>query len=108
MHMMSVVDLIGNAVHPSVIPDIHDGICSTPTGKYSTPSEAPHAHDGCCRLGRGMQCTKVCLLVYMMAYAVHHVRLLMHMMSGVDLIENTVHISVLPDIHDGICSTPSG
>ena len=76
MHMMSVVDLIGNAVHPSMIPehqvrllidmmtvvdlkgdavyqsvlsDVHDGICSTPAGKYSTPSEAPDAHDGCCR-----------------------------------------------------------
>ena len=51
MHMMSVVDLMGNAVHPSVLPDVHDGICSTPTGKYSTPSEAPDVHDVCCRLG---------------------------------------------------------
>ena len=71
MHMMSVVDLMGNAVHPSVLPDVHDGycrlggkcgvhptvlpdvhdgICGTPTGKYSTPSEAPDAHDVCCRL----------------------------------------------------------
>ena len=29
MHMMAVVDLEGNAVHPSVLPDVHDGICST-------------------------------------------------------------------------------
>ena len=48
MHMMSVVDLIGNAVHTNVLPDVHDGICSTPTGKYNTPSEAPNAHDGYC------------------------------------------------------------
>ena len=41
MHMLAVVDLEGNAVYPSVLPDVHDGICSTPTGKYSTPSEAP-------------------------------------------------------------------
>ena len=33
----------------SVLPgDVHDGICSTHTSKYSTPSEAPDAHDGCC------------------------------------------------------------
>ena len=51
MHMMAVVDKMGNAVHPTVPPDVHDGICSIPTGKYSTPSEAPDAHDGCCRLG---------------------------------------------------------
>ena len=50
MHMMAVVDFEENAVHPSVPPDVHDGICSTPTGKYSTPSEAPDAHDGCCRI----------------------------------------------------------
>ena len=52
MHMMSVVDLMGNAVHPSVPPGVHDGICSTPAGKYSTPCEAPDAHDVCCRLDR--------------------------------------------------------
>ena len=40
MHMMAVVDTMGNAVHPSVPPGVHDGICSTPAGKYSTPSEA--------------------------------------------------------------------
>ena len=51
MHMMSVVDLEGNAVHPSVLPDVRDGICSIPTFKYRTPSEAPDAHDVCCRLG---------------------------------------------------------
>ena len=48
-HMMSVVNLVGNAVHSSVLPDVHDGICSTPAAKYSTPSVAPDAHDGCCR-----------------------------------------------------------
>ena len=37
MHMMTVVDKMGNAVHPIVPADVHDGICSTPTGKYSTP-----------------------------------------------------------------------
>ena len=51
MYMMSVVDFMGNAVHQSVPPGVHDGICSTPAGKYSTPCEAPDAHDGCCRLG---------------------------------------------------------
>ena len=30
---------------------MHDGTCSTPAGKYSTPSEAPDVHDVCCRLG---------------------------------------------------------
>ena len=50
MHMMAVVEFEGNAEHPSVPPNVHDGICSTPTGKYSTPSEALGAHDGCCRL----------------------------------------------------------
>ena len=49
INMMSVVNLVGNAVHPSVLPDVHDGICSTPAGKYSIPSEAPDAHNGCCR-----------------------------------------------------------
>ena len=49
INLMSVVDKMGNAVHPSVPPGVHDGICSTPVGKYSTPSEAPDAHDGCGR-----------------------------------------------------------
>ena len=52
IYMMSVVDLMGNVVHPSVPPGVHDGICSTPAGKYSTPCEAPDAHDVCCRLDR--------------------------------------------------------
>ena len=52
MHMMAVVHKMGNAVHPSVPPGLHDVICSTPAGIHSTPSEAPDAHDGCCRLGR--------------------------------------------------------
>ena len=51
MYMMSVVDLVGNAVHQSVLPDVHDGICSTPAAEYSTPNEGLDAHDGCCRLG---------------------------------------------------------
>ena len=53
--------------------------------------------------------------MYMMAYAVyllsnteHQVRLLMDMMSVVDLEGNAVHQSVFPDVHDGICSTPTG
>ena len=41
MHMMAAVDFEGNAVHPSVLPDVHDGIRSTNASKYSTPSEAP-------------------------------------------------------------------
>ena len=52
MHMMSVLDLMGNEVHLRVLPDVHDGICSTPVFIYSTPSEAPDAHYGYCRLGR--------------------------------------------------------
>ena len=114
MHMMAVVDLEGNAVHPSVSPDVHDGICSTPTGKYSTPSEALDAHDVCCRLG-GKCSPAVCFLMYMMAYAVHllantvhQVRLLINMMSVVDFVGNAVHQSVLPGVHDGMCSTPAG
>ena len=50
MHMMAAVDKMGNVVHKILLGDVHDGICSTPTDKYSTPSEAPDAHDGCCRL----------------------------------------------------------
>ena len=53
--------------------------------------------------------------MYMMAYAVHllantvhQVRLLMHMMAAVDFEGNAVHLSVLPDVHDGIRSTPVG
>ena len=52
INMMSAVDLVGNAVHQSVLPDVHDGICSTPAGKYSTPSEVPDEHDVCYRLGK--------------------------------------------------------
>ena len=50
MHMMAAVDKMGNVVHPILPGDVHDGIWSTPTGKYSTLSEAPDAYDGCCRL----------------------------------------------------------
>ena len=74
----------------SVFPDVHDGICSTPAGKYSTPSEALDKHDVCCRLG-GKCSPPVFFLMYIMAYAVHllantvhQVRLLMHMMAVVD------------------------
>ena len=80
-----------------MLPDVHDGIHSTPAGKYSTPSEAPDVHDGCCRLG-GKCCPPVCFLMYMMAYAehllantVHQVRLLVYMMAVVDLVGNAVH-----------------
>ena len=48
INIMSVVNLVGNAVHPILLPDVHDSICSTPAGKYNTPSEAPDVHDGCC------------------------------------------------------------
>ena len=48
MYMTSEVHLIANAVNPSVASEVHDGICSTPVGKYSTPSEAPDLHDGIC------------------------------------------------------------
>ena len=74
----------------SVLPDVHNGICSTPAVKYSTLSEAPDAHDVCCRLG-GNYSPPVCFLMYMMAYsvhllanAIHQVRLLISMMSVVD------------------------
>ena len=46
--MASAVHLIANAVHPSEAFDVHDGICSTLVGKYSTPSEAPDLHDRIC------------------------------------------------------------
>ena len=46
--MASAVQLMANAVHPSEAFDVHDGICSTPVGKYSTPSEAPDLHDRIC------------------------------------------------------------
>ena len=43
--MVNPMHLLADAVHPSEAPDVHDGICSTPVGKYSTPSEAPDLHD---------------------------------------------------------------
>ena len=46
--MVNPLHLLGNAVHPSKAPDVHDCICSTPVGKYSTPSEAPDLHDRIC------------------------------------------------------------
>ena len=95
MHMMSVVDLVGNVEYTQVcFPGVHDGICSTPAGKYSTPSEAPDAHDGCCRLG-GKCSTPSCapdvhdgICSNLLANTVHQVRLLIYMMSVVDLIGN--------------------
>ena len=42
--MVNPEHLLANAVHPSEAPDVHDGIYSTPLGKYSTPSEAPDEH----------------------------------------------------------------
>ena len=41
--MAYAVHLKANAVLPSEAPDVHvhDGICNTPVGKYSTPSGAP-------------------------------------------------------------------
>ena len=46
--MASVVHLIANAVYPSVAPDVHDDIWSTPVGKYSTPNEALYLHGRIC------------------------------------------------------------
>ena len=46
--MAYAVHLLANAVHQSEAPDEHDGICSTPVDKYSTPSEAPDLHDRIC------------------------------------------------------------
>ena len=46
--MVNPVHLLANAVHPSEAPDVHDGICSTPVGKYSTQSEVPDLHDRIC------------------------------------------------------------
>ena len=56
--MTYVVHLMGNAVHPSETPDVHDGLCSTLDVKSvhllanaGHPSEAPHKPDRiCCTL----------------------------------------------------------
>ena len=107
MHMVSVVDLMGNAVHPSVFPDAHDGICST-------LSEAPESdvHDVCCRLGRKCGVHPSVLPVvhnYICstptgkyrtpseAPDVHDVCCRLYGKCG-------VHPSVLPDVDDGMCT----
>ena len=89
--------MIGYAVHPSEAPDVHDGICSTPVGKYSTPSEAPDLHDRICStldgksnaplhlLANATTCTQARLLMNMIGYAAH-------------LIANAVHLSGAPDL----------
>ena len=48
------VHQLTNTVHPSEAPDVHvhDGICSTPVGKYSTPSGAPDLHDRICNTSK--------------------------------------------------------
>ena len=69
--MLSSVHLMENAVQPSEAPDVHDGICSTPSGKYSTPSETPD-------LRQDMQYTQVELLKYSMASAVHFMVIIVH------------------------------
>ena len=48
--MAYAVHLMVNAVHPSGAPDVNDGRCSTPIGKYSTQSEAPDLHDRICSI----------------------------------------------------------
>ena len=71
-----------------------------------------------------MQYTQVKLLmcmmahsVHLLAYTVHHVRLLIYMIGYADfLMANAVHPSeapevhpsVVPDVHDSISSTPAG
>ena len=42
---------------------------------------------------------KMAYAVHLLANTVHQVRLLMHMLSAVDLMGNAVHPSVLPDVH---------
>ena len=96
--MVNPVHLLANAVHPSEAPDVHHGISSTLVVKYSTPSEAPDVHDDCCRLGGKCSTPNCAPDVYdsicsnLLANTVHQVRLLMYMMSVVDL--------------KGKCSTP--
>ena len=46
--MAYAVHLMANAEHPSGAPDVYDGICSIPVGKYSTPSDTPDLHDRAC------------------------------------------------------------
>ena len=36
LNLENAVHLLPNAVHLSKSPDVHDGICSTTVGKYST------------------------------------------------------------------------
>ena len=45
--------------------------------------------------------------VYLLPNTVHQVRLLMHMLAVVDYMGNAVQSRVIPDVHDGICSTPA-
>ena len=64
---------MSNAVHPSEAPDVNDGICSTPVGKYSSPSEAPDLHDRiCCALeGAPDVLYMIVSTIHLMANVVH-------------------------------------
>ena len=98
VHLMANAHLMTNAVHPSEASDVHDGICSTPVGKYSTPSELLMHMIICSTLyGKssalaGKCSTPMRLLMNMIRYVVH-------------LIANAVHLSGAPDALCMIVST---
>ena len=101
--MVNPVHWPANAVHSSEAADVHDGNCSTPVGKYSTPSEAP---DVLYMISLQytlwqMQYTQVGLLKYSMASSVHS-------MANVVLMANAMHLSEVPDVHNGLFSTLDG
>ena len=129
MYMMThAVHLLPNAVHQSENPETHDGLCSTPVGKCSTPKwgswstwfnmeytyclmqntcQTPDVHDGICSTPKwGSWCTwwHIHYTCWQMQYT--KVRLLKYMTSyAVHLLPNAVHLSETPDVHDFICST---
>ena len=84
--MAYAIHLMANAVHLSEASDVHDGICSTPVGKYSTPSEALDLHDKICStLDCKCSTPKGGSRSYIMTSAVH-------------LMANVVHPSVAPGV----------
>ena len=84
--------LLTNCSQPrlcAVAPDVHvhDGTCSTPVGKYSTPSGAPDV------------LYMTVSTVHLMTNAVHQVGLLKYSMASVvHFMANVVHPSVAPDV----------
>ena len=93
--MASALHLLANAVHPreapevhpSVVPDVIYGLCSTLDGK-------------CSKHQVKLLMYMMAYSVYLLAYTVHHVRLLIYMIGYADhLMANVSHWSEAPKVH---------